>query len=104
VTSPHQQAGKRVRRKVTGRDEDGNKGQVPGPAPRPGQRRRSSVTCTVGDALDDWLAAGPSGRSDRTGELYRDTAKTSGSDSMSSNSGSSRITRTGELVNRVDVS
>jgi len=25
VTSPHQQAGKRVRRKVTGRDEDGNK-------------------------------------------------------------------------------
>jgi len=52
---------------VTGRDEDGNKGQVPGPAPRPGQRRRSSVTCTVGDALDGWLAAGPSGRSERAG-------------------------------------
>jgi hypothetical protein len=25
------------------------------------------VTCTVGDALDDWLAAGLSGRSDGTG-------------------------------------
>jgi hypothetical protein len=62
------------------------------------------VTCTVGDALDDWPAAGLSGRSDRTGELYRDTVKTSGSDSMRSNSGSSRITRIGELVNRVDVS
>jgi hypothetical protein len=48
-------------------DEDGNEGQVPGPAPRPGQRRRSSVTCTVGDALDDWLAAGLGGRSDLTG-------------------------------------
>jgi len=45
-------------------------------------------------------AAGPTG----PGELYRDTVKTSGSDSMRSNSGSSRITRIGELVNRVDVS
>jgi hypothetical protein len=85
-------------------DEDGNEGQVPGPAPRPGPRRRSSVTCTVGDALDDWLAAGLSGRSDRTGGALQDTVKTSGSDSMRSNSGSSRITRISELVNRVDVS
>jgi hypothetical protein len=29
----------------------------------------------VGDALDDWLATGLSGRSDRTRELYRDTVK-----------------------------
>jgi hypothetical protein len=37
---------------------------------------QSSATYTVGDALDDWLANGLSGRSDRTGELYRDTVKT----------------------------
>ena len=36
---------------------------------------RSSATCTVGDALDDWLASGLRGRSDRTSELYRDTVK-----------------------------
>ena len=34
---------------------------------------RSSATYTVGDALDDWLAGGLSGRSDRTRELYRRT-------------------------------
>jgi hypothetical protein len=36
---------------------------------------RSSATYTVGDALDDWLANGLSGRSDRTKDLYRDTVK-----------------------------
>ena len=36
---------------------------------------RSSATYTVGDALDDWLANGLNGRSDRTRELYRDTVK-----------------------------
>jgi hypothetical protein len=36
---------------------------------------RPSATCTVGAALDDWLANGLSGRSDRTRELYRDTVK-----------------------------
>jgi hypothetical protein len=36
---------------------------------------RTSATYTVGDALDDWLASGLSGRSDRTRELYRDTVK-----------------------------
>ena len=36
---------------------------------------RSSATCTVGNALDDWLVNGLSGRSDRTKELYRDTVK-----------------------------
>ena len=36
---------------------------------------RPSATYTVGTALDDWLANGLSGRSDRTKELYRDTVK-----------------------------
>ena len=36
---------------------------------------RPSATYTVGAALDDWLANGLSGRSDRTKELYRDTVK-----------------------------
>jgi hypothetical protein len=36
---------------------------------------RPRATYAVGDALDDWLANGLSGRSDRTRELYRDTAK-----------------------------
>ena len=36
---------------------------------------RSSVSYTVGDALNDWLANGVSSRSERTRELYRDTAK-----------------------------
>ncbi len=36
---------------------------------------RASATYTVGDALDDWLAHGLSGRSARTKELYRDTVK-----------------------------
>jgi hypothetical protein len=36
---------------------------------------RSSATYTVSNALDDWLAGGLSGRSDRTVELYRDTIK-----------------------------
>jgi integrase len=36
---------------------------------------RSSATYTVGDALDDWLARGLSGTSDRTRELYRDSVK-----------------------------
>ena len=36
---------------------------------------RSSATYTVANALDDWLASGLSGRSDRTRELYRDTVK-----------------------------
>jgi integrase len=39
------------------------------------ERARTSATYTVGDALDDWLANGLSGRSDRTKELYRDTVK-----------------------------
>ena len=33
------------------------------------------MTYTVGNPLDDWLAGGLSGRSDRTRELHRDTVK-----------------------------
>ena len=36
---------------------------------------RPSATYTVGNALDDWLAGGLNGRSDRTRDLYRDTVK-----------------------------
>jgi hypothetical protein len=36
---------------------------------------RLSGTYTVGAALDDWLANGLSGRSDRTKALYRDSVK-----------------------------
>jgi hypothetical protein len=39
---------------------------------------RTSATYTVGDALDDWLAKGLSGRSDRTRELYRNSVKLRG--------------------------
>src|SRR5206468_1243789 len=36
---------------------------------------RSGATYTVGAALDDWLAKGLSGRTDRTKDLYQDTVK-----------------------------
>jgi integrase len=36
---------------------------------------RSSATYTVGNALDDWLAGGLHGRSERTVALYSDTVK-----------------------------
>jgi hypothetical protein len=36
---------------------------------------RPNATYTVGAALDDWLANGLSGGSDRTRELYTDTVK-----------------------------
>jgi integrase len=36
---------------------------------------RSSASYTVAEALDDWLASGLNGRSERTVELYRDTVK-----------------------------
>jgi hypothetical protein len=50
--------------------------QAPRPSPRhyrpPGPEIKSH---TVGDALDDWLAGGLSGRSGWTVELYRDNVK-----------------------------
>jgi integrase len=66
-------AGKRVRRKVTGRTKTEVKAKLR-------ELRRDldsgitpSATYTVGAALDDWLANGLSRRSDRTKELYQDT-------------------------------
>ena len=68
-------AGKRVRRKVTGRTRrksrpsSGSCAATWTAASGPARPTRSAT------ALDDWLANGLSGRSDRTKELYRDTVK-----------------------------
>jgi len=68
-------AGKRVRRKVTGRTKTEVKAKLQDLRRDLDSGFRSSATYTVGAAPDDWLANGLSGRSDRTGELYRDTVK-----------------------------
>jgi integrase len=68
-------AGKRVRRKVTGRTKTEVKAKLRQLRHELDSGIRSSATYTVGNALDDWLAGGLSGRSDRTVELYRDTVK-----------------------------
>jgi integrase len=68
-------AGKRVRRKVTGRTKTEVKAKLRDLRRDLDSGVRSSATYTVGAALDDWLANGLSGRSDRTRELYRDTVK-----------------------------
>ena len=67
--------GKRVRRKVTGRTKTEVRTKLRDLRRDLGSGVRTSATYTVGDALDDWLANGLSGRSDRTRELYRDTVK-----------------------------
>jgi integrase len=67
--------GKRVRRKVTGRTKTEVRTKLRDLRRDLDHGVRSSATYTVGDALDDWLANGLSGRSDRTRELYRDTVK-----------------------------
>jgi integrase-like protein len=67
--------GKRVRRKVTGRTKTKIRTKLRDLRRDLDHGVRSSATYTVGDALDDWLANGLSGRSDRTRELYRDTVK-----------------------------
>jgi integrase len=67
--------GKRVRRKVTGRTKTEVRTKLRDLRRDLDSGVRSSATYTVGDALDDWLANGLSGRSDRTRELYRDTVK-----------------------------
>ena len=59
-------AGKRVHRKVTGRTKTEVKAKLRDLRRDLGSGVRSSATYTVGDALDDWLANGLSGRSDRT--------------------------------------
>jgi integrase len=68
-------AGKRVRRKVTGRTKTEVKAKLRQLRHQLDSGVRSSGTYTVGNALDDWLAGGLHGRSDRTRELYRDTVK-----------------------------
>src|ERR1035437_3550486 len=68
-------AGKRVRRKVTGRTKTEVKTKLRNLRRDLDSGVRSSATYTVGNALDDWLANGLSGRSDRTKELYTDTVK-----------------------------
>ncbi len=67
--------GKRVRRKVTGRTKTEVKTKLRQMRRELDDGVRSSATYTVSDALDDWLAGGLHGRSDRTVELYRDTVK-----------------------------
>ena len=67
--------GKRVRRKVTGRTKAEVRTKLRDLRRDLDSGVRSSATHTVGDALDDWLANGLNGRSDRTRELYRDTVK-----------------------------
>ena len=67
--------GKRVRRKVTGRTKTEVRTKLRDLRRDLDSGVRPSATYTVGDALDDWLANGLSGRSDRTRELYRDTVK-----------------------------
>src|SRR5690242_7917926 len=67
--------GKRVRRKVFGRTKTEVKVKLRELRRDMENGVRSSATYTVSAALDDWLANGLSGRSDRTKELYRDTVK-----------------------------
>jgi hypothetical protein len=68
-------AGKPVRRRVTGRTKTEVKAKLRDLRRDLDSGVRPSATYTVGTALDDWLANGLSGRSDRTKELYRDTVK-----------------------------
>ena len=68
-------AGKRVRKTVTGRTKTAVKAKLWQLRQELDNGVRSSATYPVGNVLDDWLASGLSGRSDRTRELYRDTVK-----------------------------
>jgi len=68
-------AGKRVRRKVTSQTKTEVKAKLRQLRHELETGVRSSATYTVNDALDDWLAGGLGGRSERTRELYRDTVK-----------------------------
>ena len=68
-------AGKRIRRKVTGRTKTEVKAKLRQLRHELDSGVRSSATYTVGNALDDWLDGGLHGRSGRTVELYRDTVK-----------------------------
>jgi len=67
--------GKRVRRKVTGRTKTEVRAKLRQLRSDIDAGVRSTATYTAGEALDDWVATGLSGRSDRTVELYLDTVK-----------------------------
>ena len=67
--------GKGVRRKVTGRTQTEVRTKLRDLRRDLDSGVRSSATYAVGDALDDWLASGLTGRSGRTGELCRDAVK-----------------------------
>jgi len=67
--------GKRVRRKVFGRTKTEVKAKFRELRRDMENGVRPSARYTVDLALDDWLANGLSGRSDRTKELYQDTVK-----------------------------
>ena len=68
---PRYKVGQRVRRKVTGRTKTEVRTKLRDLRRDLDSGIRPRATYTVGDALDDWLANGLSGRSDRTRELYR---------------------------------
>ena len=87
-------AGKRVRRKVTGRTKTEIKAKFRDLRRDLDSGVRSNATYAVGDALAGERAERPV---HRTKEFYRDTVKHSGSDSMRSNSGSSRVTESASL-------
>jgi integrase len=69
------EGGKRLRRTVRARNKTEIRAKLRQLRQELDAGVRSSPTYTVDGALDDWLAAGLSGRSDRTVELYRDTVK-----------------------------
>jgi integrase len=73
-------AGKRVRRKVTGRTKREVKAKLRDLRRDLESGVRPSATYTVGAALDDWLANGLSDRSDRTNVLreFRKITKAAG--------------------------
>src|SRR5215469_111216 len=67
--------GKRLRRTVRGRTKTEVSAKLRQLRQELDAGIRSSPTYTVDSALDDWLAAGLTGRSNRTIQLYRDTVK-----------------------------
>jgi hypothetical protein len=63
--------GKRIRRRVTAPTKTAALEAMAALREELGQAPRSSRTCTVRQAADDWLQGGLPGRSERTREAYR---------------------------------
>jgi len=80
--------GKRVRRKVTGRTKTEVRTKLRDLRRDLDSGVRTRATYTVGDALDDWLANGLSGRSDRTKGCTGTRSRRSESNPVRSSSGS----------------